>query len=72
VTNAEFTAAMGRVLNRPTLVTVPAAPVRLLLGGPLSDEVLGSLRVLPAALAAAGFPWSQPDIEAILRRGFGR
>jgi uncharacterized protein (TIGR01777 family) len=72
VTNAEFTAAMGQVLHRPTLVPVPAAPVRLLLGGPLSDEVLGSLRVLPAALAAEGFTWSQPDITAILRRGFGR
>ena len=72
VTNAEFTAAMGEVLHRPTVLPVPAAPMRLVLGDALADEVLGSLRVQPAALTTAGFSWAQPDITSILRRAFRR
>ena len=42
-TNAEVTAAMGRALNRPTLLPVPAFALRAVLGE-LSTEVLGSKR----------------------------
>ena len=71
MTNQEFTAAMGEVLHRPTLLPVPALPVRLVLGE-LSTEVLGSLRVLPVALETSGFRWAQPDVHSMLRTAFGR
>lgn len=69
-TNAEITAAMGRVLHRPALLPVPAAALRLVLGE-MSTEVLGSARVLPKTLRAAGFQFQDPDIEAALRAALG-
>lgn len=65
-TNAEFTAALGRVLHRPTLLTAPAPAVRLLLGG-FSAELLESKRVLPRVLTEAGFEFRHPDLEPALR-----
>jgi hypothetical protein len=71
VTSGDFAATMGRVLNRPTVLPVPAMPARLVLG-PMSEVALGSLRVKPAALQDEGFQWAHPDIESILRHAFGR
>lgn len=66
VTNREITAAMGKVLHRPTLLTVPAPALRLALGG-LSDDVLGSTRVVPTRLLESGFTFTFPDIEDAIR-----
>lgn len=61
-TNAEFTAQLGRMLNRPTLVRAPAWPMRKVLGE-LSNELLGSVRVEPAHLLADGFAFEQPTLN---------
>lgn len=61
-TNAEFTAQLGRMLNRPTLVRAPAWPMRKVLGE-LSNELLGSVRVEPAHLLADGFEFEQPTLN---------
>jgi uncharacterized protein len=65
VTNAEFTAALARVLRRPALLRVPAPLVRAALGE-LSGELLGSQRVLPRRLLAAGFAFRHPDLASAL------
>ncbi|MEI7629661.1 MAG: TIGR01777 family oxidoreductase [Actinomycetes bacterium] len=65
-TNAEVTAAMGRVLGRPTLLPVPSFALKTALGE-FSSEVLGSIRVVPAVLEAEGFTWQDPDIESAIR-----
>ncbi|MDG5804191.1 TIGR01777 family oxidoreductase [Streptomyces ossamyceticus] len=65
-TNGEITAAMGRVLRRPTLFPVPAAALRLALGG-VSSDVLGSTRAVPTRLLDSGFVFSHPDIESAIR-----
>lgn len=62
-TNAQVTTAMGRALHRPTVLPVPAFALRAVLGE-FSTEVLGSARVLPAALQQAGFAFAHPDIDA--------
>ena len=49
LTNREITAAMGRVLHRPTLFPVPAPVLRTALGE-MAGDVLGSARVLPKRL----------------------
>jgi hypothetical protein len=54
---------MGRVLHRPTVAAVPALALKLALGE-FSSEVLGSARVLPAALEGAGFTFGEPDIDS--------
>jgi uncharacterized protein (TIGR01777 family) len=66
VTNADVTAAMGRVLGRPTLLPVPSFALKAALGE-FSGDVLGSQRVLPAALQGAGFTWSDPTIDDAVR-----
>ncbi|MGW7056757.1 TIGR01777 family oxidoreductase [Streptomyces sp. NPDC054887] len=66
VTNREITAAMGRVLKRPTLFTVPEAALRLALGE-FSTDVLVSQRVLPRQLEESGFSFAFPRIDDALR-----
>ncbi|MEU3652743.1 TIGR01777 family oxidoreductase [Streptomyces sp. NPDC032161] len=66
VTNAEVTAAMGRVLRRPTLLTAPAPALRLVLGD-FAEDVLASQRVLPGRLLDSGFAFAFPGIDAAIR-----
>ncbi|WP_329388696.1 TIGR01777 family oxidoreductase [Streptomyces sp. NBC_01716] len=62
VTNREVTAAMGRVLHRPTLFAVPPVALRVALGG-FAEDVLGSQRVLPGRLLESGFTFAFPKID---------
>lgn len=66
VTNREATAAMGRVLHRPTVFAVPAPVLRVALGE-FAGDVLGSQRVLPARLLEAGFAFAFPTVDDAIR-----
>ncbi|MER5618718.1 TIGR01777 family oxidoreductase [Streptomyces sp. NPDC002215] len=66
VTNREVTAAMGRVLHRPTLFTAPAPALRIALGD-FAEDVLASQRVLPGQLLDSGFVFAFPGIDAAIR-----
>ncbi|WP_079044816.1 MULTISPECIES: TIGR01777 family oxidoreductase [unclassified Streptomyces] len=66
VTNREVTAAMGRVLRRPTVCTVPAPALKLVLGD-FAQDVLGSQRVLPGRLLETGFEFAFPTIDDAIR-----
>ncbi len=55
VTNAEFTAAFGRAVNRPTPMLVPGFALRAVLGEFAGEGLLGGQRAIPAALERAGF-----------------
>ena len=65
VTNQEFTSALARALKRPALFPAPAIALKIALGG-FSSEVLGSKKVIPAALTEAGFTWDYPHITSAL------
>jgi uncharacterized protein (TIGR01777 family) len=65
-TNADLTRLLGEHLHRPTFMRVPAFAVRTVLGE-LSGELLGSLKVHPTRLQAAGFAFSRPDLDSQLR-----
>jgi hypothetical protein len=68
VVNRDFTAALGRVLRRPTWLTVPAWALRMLLG-PMADELLlGGAKVLPQRLLGSGYEFRDPDLAAALRQ----
>jgi len=67
VTNAEFTAVLGKVLRRPTFLPLPAFAVHLLFGEMGRELLLGSARVAPRRLLDAGFEFAHPDLEAALR-----
>lgn len=69
VTNAEFTRAFARALNRPSLLTIPGFALDLGLGE-FAGEMQRSQRVLPGVLQRAGFTWSQPELEPAIRALF--
>lgn len=67
-TNREFTKALGSVLNRPTVLPVPAFALKALLGKEMAEEfLLGSTRVEPKKLLDAGYRFKYPDLKEALR-----
>lgn len=66
VTNAEFTAALGRTLNRPTPWSVPGFALRTLVGEFADEGLLGGQRAIPAALERAGFVFHHSTIGEAL------
>lgn len=71
VTNREFTATLGRVLGRPTLLPLPGFMVRLLFGEMGQALLLDGARVLPTRLEASGFRFRYPRLEEALRAELG-
>ncbi len=69
VTNAAFTKALGRALNRPALLTVPPAALRARFGRQMTEEMLlASQRAVPRKLQGSGFQFRDTEVEATLRR----
>ena len=66
VTNAEFTAAMSRALNRPAPWAVPGFALKAALGEFAEEGVLGGQRAVPAALERAGFRFHHNTIGEAL------
>ena len=62
VTNAEFTSAFGRAVNRPTPMLVPGFALRAVLGEFADEGLLGGQRAIPAALEEAGFEFHHNTI----------
>ena len=71
VTNAEFTATLARVLNRPAVFAVPAWALRLVLGEMADATLLASTRVVPGRLRAMGFSFQHETLEAALQAELG-
>lgn len=65
VTNAGFTAALGRALKRPAVLPVPALALRLVLGE-AATMLLAGQRCAPAALQALGFAFELPGLDRAL------
>jgi uncharacterized protein len=60
-TNTELTLALAKALHRPAVLVLPSGLLRVALGE-LSTELLGSSRVVPSRLEAAGFSFQHPAI----------
>lgn len=65
VTNADFTDALGEVLGRPTFLVAPSPVLKLALGS-ISQDLLGSVRMVPRVLEDAGFTFEHPDVKSAL------
>jgi uncharacterized protein len=66
-TNAELTKALGAQLHRPTFLAVPKFGPGLVVGRELAQALLFTSQcVQPAALTAAGFGFSDPELPAAL------
>ena len=66
VTNAEFTAALGRAVNRPTPMLVPGFGLRALVGEFAEEGLLIGQRAIPAALERAGFEFHHHTVGEAL------
>ena len=66
VTNAEFTAALGRAVHRRTPFMLPGFAVRAALGELADEGLLCGQRAIPAALENAGFQFSHKTIGQAL------
>ncbi|OBI30108.1 TIGR01777 family oxidoreductase [Mycobacterium sp. E2238] len=66
VTNAEFTTAFGRAVNRPTPLMMPGFAVRAALGEFADEGVLIGQRAIPSALERAGFQFHHNTIGEAL------
>lgn len=73
VRNANYSATLARVLNRPDLMRVPVVGLRTLLGAEAAGELaLASQRVLPQRLMQAKHTFRHPDLESALRHVLGK
>jgi uncharacterized protein (TIGR01777 family) len=72
VRNETFTTALGHVLHRPTLGTVPAFALRAVYGQMAEETLLSGQRVRPKRLQQAGFTFLHPMLEEALRSELGK
>ena len=66
VTNAEFTAELGRQVHRPTVLAVPTVAIKLALGEFGRSSVIGGQRALPARLQESGYTFTHAELPAAL------
>lgn len=63
VTNARFSAALGRALHRPSLMPLPAFALRLVYGEMAQVMLIEGQRVVPRRAIEMGFTFRYPRIE---------
>ncbi|WP_306141688.1 TIGR01777 family oxidoreductase [Roseibium sp. MMSF_3412] len=68
VRNDEFTRALGKALNRPAILSVPAWALRWALGDMARETMLVSQRVIPKKLIDHGFEFHHSEIAPMLRK----
>ncbi|QNN22875.1 TIGR01777 family protein [Planctomycetales bacterium ZRK34] len=66
VTNAEFTKALGKTLDRSTWMAMPGFAAKLVLGEMAKEVLLASAKVTPSKLTQAGFTFKYPEITTAL------
>jgi uncharacterized protein (TIGR01777 family) len=67
VRNATLTEALGRALDRPTVLTVPGFALELLFGEMARATLLASQRAVPSRLGERGFAFTHPTVDAAVR-----
>ncbi len=66
IRNKEFTEVLGKVLRKPTFMTVPKFALKLLFGE-MSTLMLDSIKVEPKVLKESRFHYLNPTIELALK-----
>ncbi len=71
VTNKEFSKALGRVMNRPSWLPVPAFALRVMLGE-IANMLTEGQRVVPRKAQELGYQFKYPTVDSALRALFNR
>jgi uncharacterized protein (TIGR01777 family) len=72
VTNAEFAAALGRVLGRPSFLRAPGFALKVVLGEMAGPLLLAGQRAVPAKAEALGVTYTYRRLDDALRAIFNR
>ena len=72
VTNTEFTKTLGKVMARPTPLTIPSTAVKLAFGEMGKEILLSSTRVMPEKLLKTGYRFNTPHLDTAIRQMLGR
>jgi uncharacterized protein (TIGR01777 family) len=64
--NADFSAALGHALHRPSWLPVPGFALKAAVGE-LADSILHGRKAVPAKLHALGFAWKHPTLDDAVR-----
>jgi uncharacterized protein len=67
VRNSEFSAALGRVLHRPSWLAAPAFAIRAAIGEMADSLLFTSIRMVPRRLLDLGYRFEFPELEAALK-----
>lgn len=66
VTMKEFATTLGKVMNKPSWLPVPALPLKLVLGEMAKELILQGQKVLPGKLEEIGFEFRHNHLESAL------
>ena len=66
VTSAEFSAALGRAMHRPSWLPVPGFALRLIVGEMADDALLLGHRILPKRAQELGYVFRHPGVDEAL------
>ena len=66
VTNREFSKSLGKALHRPSLVPAPRFAIRALRGEELTEQIIGSYRVIPRRAQDLGYAFRFPELGPAL------
>jgi len=67
VTNRELSKALGRALHRPAVMPVPRLALIALRGEELTEQIVGSYRVIPRRALDLGYGFRFTALDAALR-----
>lgn len=67
VTNEQFTKTLGKVLKRPTILTVPSFLLKSIVSDMADEMFLASTRVYPEILLKSGFKFRFDHLESSLK-----
>ncbi|MDX1584735.1 MAG: TIGR01777 family oxidoreductase [Thermoanaerobaculia bacterium] len=72
VRNREFTATLGDVLRRPTILPAPAFGLKIVLGDMAEEMLLASQRVIPKRATGEGFEFRTTELKESFERALSR
>lgn len=67
VTNRDFSKALGRALHRPSFLPTPRFAVVALRGEELTEQIVGSYRVIPRRALDLGYEFRFTEVDSALR-----
>jgi len=66
-TNQDFTKTLGKVLNRPTFMSIPEIIIKLLMGQMGIELLLSGKKILPIKVSEKGYQFQYPTLDNALQ-----